>query len=71
MVEGKHLDQVELEAGQRLRMKTLPIDPQEDLPINTIGDILIAPNSLCRNLLSRSKKIGLTKPRSKYIKFLH
>ncbi|WP_411971662.1 DUF1801 domain-containing protein [Sphingobacterium sp. Lzh-3] len=71
MVEGKHLDQVQLEAGQCLRMKTLPIDPQEDLPINTIGDILIAPNSLCRNLLSRSKKIGLTKPRSKYIKFLH
>lgn len=56
MVEGKHLDQVQLEAGQRLRMKTLPIDPQEDLPIETIEDILTAALNLYRNGTIKIKK---------------
>lgn len=56
MVEGKHLDQVQLEAGQRLRMKTLPIDPQEDLPIDTIENILTAALNLYRNGTIKIKK---------------
>ncbi|MNK01555.1 hypothetical protein D3C87_193600 [compost metagenome] len=56
MVEGKHLDQVQLEAGQRLRMKTLPIDPQEDLPIETIESILTAALNLYRNGTIKIKK---------------
>lgn len=56
MVEGKHLDQVQLEAGQRLRMKTLPIDPQEDLPIDTIESILTAALNLYRNGTIKIKK---------------
>lgn len=56
MVEGKHLDQLQLEAGQRLRMKTLPIDPQEDLPIDTIESILTAALNLYRNGTIKIKK---------------
>ncbi|WP_313182378.1 DUF1801 domain-containing protein [Sphingobacterium siyangense] len=56
MVEGKHLDQVQLEAGQRLRMKTLPIDPQKDLPIDTIESILTAALTLYRNGTIKIKK---------------
>ncbi|MDF2851203.1 MAG: hypothetical protein K0S31_1888 [Sphingobacterium multivorum] len=56
MVEGKHLDQVQLEAGQRLRMKTLPIDPQEDLPIDTIESILTAALNPYRNGTIKIKK---------------
>lgn len=56
MVEGKHLDQVELEAGQRLRMKTLPINPQEDLPIDTIQRILTAALDLYRKGIIKIKK---------------
>lgn len=56
MVEGKYLDQVQLEAGQRLRMKTLPIHPHEDLPINTIGDILQAALNLYRDGIIKIKK---------------
>lgn len=56
MVEGNHLDHVQLEAGQRLRMKTLPIDPQEDLPIDTIESILTAALNLYRNGTIKIKK---------------
>lgn len=40
MVEGKSLDHPALEAGSRSRMKILRIDPDKDLPMNTIVDIL-------------------------------
>jgi hypothetical protein len=40
MVEGKHLDHPQLEKGDRSRMKILRIDPDKDLPVKTIGDIL-------------------------------
>ena len=56
MVEGKHLDQVELEAGQRLRMKTLLINPQEDLPIATIQRILTTALDLYRKGIIKIKK---------------
>ena len=40
MAEGKHLNHSELEQGDRARMKILRINPNEDLPIETIRLIL-------------------------------
>src|SRR5690606_25414993 len=40
LVEGKYLDHPALEAGSRSRMKILKIDPDKDLPMKTIVDIL-------------------------------
>jgi hypothetical protein len=40
MVEGKYLDHPQLEAGDRSRMKILRVDPNKDLPIETLKDIL-------------------------------
>ena len=39
-VEGKHLNHPELEAGNRSRMKILRVDPNKDLPIETIEALL-------------------------------
>ena len=49
MVEGKHLDHTELEAGKRSRMKIFRINPNEDLPITTIELILNQALDLYRN----------------------
>jgi hypothetical protein len=40
MVEGKHLVHPLLEVGDRSRMKIFRIDPDIDLPIKTIANIL-------------------------------
>ncbi|HEY1045349.1 MAG TPA: DUF1801 domain-containing protein [Bacteroidia bacterium] len=40
MVEGKHLNHPKLESGERKRMKVLNIDPNKDLPLKTIQNIL-------------------------------
>ncbi len=40
MVEGKYLDHPALEEGDRKKMKIFRVDPQKDLPIETIGAIL-------------------------------
>jgi hypothetical protein len=40
MVEGKHLDHPQLEAGTRSRMKIFRVDPHKDLPMITINLIL-------------------------------
>jgi Domain of unknown function (DU1801) len=40
MVEGKYLDHPELEAGDRTRMKIFRVNPNKDLPIRTIENIL-------------------------------
>ena len=40
MVEGKHLEHPQLETGKRLRMKIFRVNSNEDLPLNTIEDIL-------------------------------
>ncbi len=40
MVEGKYLDHPELEEGDRSRMKIFRVDPNKDLPIKTIENIL-------------------------------
>lgn len=40
MVEGKYLDHPQLEEGDRTRMKVFRVNPNEDLPIKTIINIL-------------------------------
>lgn len=40
MVEGKFIDHPELEKGNRSRMKILRINPNKDLPLQTIKTIL-------------------------------
>jgi len=40
MVEGKYLDHSELEEGDRSRMKIFRVNPNKDLPIKTIENIL-------------------------------
>lgn len=40
MVEGKYLDHPELEKGERSRMKIFRVNPNQDLPVKTIEDIL-------------------------------
>lgn len=48
-VEGKYLNNPELEKGSRSRMKILRIDPNEDLPIELIHSILDDALNLYRN----------------------
>jgi hypothetical protein len=40
MAEGKYLDHPELEAGDRSRMKIFRVNPNKDLPIRAIENIL-------------------------------
>ena len=40
MVEGKHLVHPGLEAGKRSRMKIFRVNPNKDLPLKTIKNIL-------------------------------
>ncbi|QSB29207.1 DUF1801 domain-containing protein [Flavobacterium sp. CLA17] len=40
MTEGKYLDHPELEAGDRSRMKIFRVNPNKDLPIRAIENIL-------------------------------
>lgn len=49
MVEGKHLPHPELVEGDRSRMKVLNINPEEDLPVETIITILQDALELYRN----------------------
>lgn len=56
MVEGKLLNHPELEQGNRSRMKILRIDPNEDLPIETIKLILNDALNLYRNGIIKIKK---------------
>ena len=49
MVEGNHLDHPELEEGNRSRMKIFLVNPNEDLPMETITVILNSALDLYRN----------------------
>jgi hypothetical protein len=49
MVEGKHLNHPQLEEGQRTRMKIFRVDPTNDLPKDTIKEILQKALDLYRN----------------------
>lgn len=48
-VEGKHLNNPELETGTRARMKIFRINPNADLPIETINQLLNKALDLYRN----------------------
>lgn len=49
MVEGKFLDYPELEEGQRSRMKIFRVNPNQDMPIQTIENILQKALDLYKN----------------------
>lgn len=49
MVEGKHLNHPQLEEGNRSRMKIFRINPNEDLPIDTINKLLNSALNLYKN----------------------
>lgn len=49
LVEGNYLDHPELEIGERSRMKIFRLDPNKDLPINTIEKILQKALELYKN----------------------
>jgi uncharacterized protein YdhG (YjbR/CyaY superfamily) len=48
-VEGKFLDHPKLEAGERSRMKIFRVNPNEDLPLETIEELLNSALNLYRN----------------------
>ena len=48
-VEGKFLDHPKLEAGERSRMKIFRVNPNEDLPVETIETLLNNALDLYRN----------------------
>jgi len=56
MVEGKHLDHPELEAGTRLRMKIFRVNPTRDLPLSTIENILQKSLNLYRDGIVKCKE---------------
>ncbi len=53
MVEGKYLNHPFLEKGNRARMKTLPINPNEDIPLAQVNRILKDALDLYRNGIIR------------------
>ena len=55
-VEGKHLNHPELVAGDRTRIKILPIDPDEDLPVELIEDIIQHAIALYKMGIIKTKK---------------
>lgn len=48
-VEGKHLDNPQLETGQRARMKIFRVDPKKDLPLDIIQLLLTKAIDLYKN----------------------
>jgi len=56
MVEGKHLDHPELEAGTRSRMKIFRVNPTRDLPLSTIENILQKSLNLYRDGIVKCKE---------------
>ncbi|RYM34145.1 DUF1801 domain-containing protein [Brumimicrobium glaciale] len=55
MVEGARIDFPELDQGTRTRMKVLNIDPNTDLPIDLIENILQSALDLYRNGVIKTK----------------
>lgn len=55
-VEGKHLNHPELVAGDRSRIKILPIDPEGDLPVELIEDIIHHAIGLYKMGIIKTKK---------------
>jgi len=56
MVEGKYLNHPELKEGDRSRMKIFRVNPNKDLPIKTIKNILKTALELYRNGVIKIKE---------------
>lgn len=56
LVEGKHLSNPALEAGDRKRMKVLRVDPDQDLEVTTITSVLQEALDLYRSGKIKTKK---------------
>lgn len=54
MVEGKHLNHPELKEGNRSRMKIFSVNPNEDISIDTITQLLNDALDLYRNGIIKS-----------------
>ena len=55
LVEGKHLEHPKLEVGKRSRMKIFRVDPNKDLPVQTIQSILNQALDLYKNGIVKMK----------------
>ncbi len=55
-VEGKHLDHPALETGRRARMKIFRVNPNKDIPVKTIENILHQALNLYRTGVIRVKE---------------
>lgn len=55
MVEGKHLDHLELETGKRSRMKIFRVNPNKDVSLTTIELILNHALNLYKNGIIKVK----------------
>jgi len=55
-VEGKHLNHPDLILGERARMKILFVDPDKDLPIEMLNDLLQQALNLYRTGKIKTKK---------------
>lgn len=55
MVEGKYLDHPKLEQGSRARMKIFRVNANEDLPIESIEEVLQSALDLYRNGIIATK----------------
>jgi hypothetical protein len=55
VVEGRLINHPMLESGTRTRMKVLKVNPNEDLPLSGIVEILTAALDLYRNGIIKSK----------------
>lgn len=55
LVEGKYLDHPELEEGNRSRMKIFRVNPNKDIPITAIENILQKALDLYRNGIIKIK----------------
>jgi len=55
MVEGRHLEDSDLEAGERSRMKIFRVNPDKDLPVQKIKSILQKALDLYRNGTIKTK----------------
>ena len=55
-VEGKYLYHPELVAGDRSRIKILPIDPGENIPVELIADIIEQAIGLYKSGVTKTRK---------------
>jgi hypothetical protein len=55
-IEGRHLDHTSLVSGNRTQIKILPINPDEDLPVEFIEDVVKQAIDLYKMGVIKTKK---------------